>query len=659
MELLNMNKLSLFLSWILFNHLINMSSSNLNFLRIKSYQKNTNFKKLINNDYCNILCKMHKNLLFQNTTKRNKFYRKRKKKIIFQFIFNNLKDEKRIKFSKKYLFPYILDINNYQRKKNYNYEKMKISAQLKNQLNSTQEYLDEKLIQSVYDNCNNNLKYSDFNLNNLKNYEKKIKKKNIHSILLCGGIGKRTSLATPKQLLKLNDIPLFIYSFNLFIKCNLVKTVTIVCDSKYFNYAVDNINMYNPLLLEKKIENKFLYNFTENVENKKINNKSINDEPINGETISDESINDKTEISNKIDIFNYLEKNEYIIYDNEKNKCIFDVDELLHDILESIENKKNDLNFINKNNRKKNDKIKIKLKNIDVKRYKLIRIIQSGKERLDSFLNATKTLDIYLNNQLYIYELIKNYTESKKQNNNYQFENLKEKDRRSLSNDNEINKNIKKEKKKNYITNILIHDGARPFLSEYDFFKLIYYSSLGKNAILGVKATDTVKLINNKEENNTSYLIKKTIKRDTIFQAQTPQIFDGKTLLSVLPFFFFDEIRYEKDSNLKSKQFTDTSSLFQYLTKKKVYALQSSFPNFKITTPADVFQSIFLMKHIYNFKNLNIEENIFKDEYINSDSSNILKNQFNNFFYYNSLNEKQKILYHNFYYTKKKKKINK
>ncbi|CRG93324.1 2-C-methyl-D-erythritol 4-phosphate, putative [Plasmodium gallinaceum] len=629
-----MYKLRFFLSWILFNYITNISSSNFHFLKINVCHKNINLKKRILNNYCNVICKKHKNLLFQNSTKINKFSGKRKKKIIFQFIFNNLKDDKRIKFFKKYLFPDFLDNNDCQIKRNGNFDKMKLSNKSSNQLNSTQKCLDEKLVQCSYDKFNNNLKYSENDLYNLRNYEKKINKKNIHSIILCGGTGKRTSLATPKQFLKLNDIPLFIYSFNLFIKCNFVKTVTIVCDSKYFNYAIDNINMYNPILLKKKMKNNFLHSYPiGNVENKEAN--------------------DKDKISNKVDISSFLKKNEYIIYDNEKNKCIFDIDELLDDILRNRENIKNDFNISNEINKKKNDKIKIKLKNIDVKRYKLIRIIQSGKERLDSFLNATKKLDIYLNNQIYIYELIKNYMENSEQRNNYEFENLIEKDKRNISNDNEINKNI--EKKKRYITNILIHDGARPFLSELDFFKLIYYSSLGKNAILCVKATDTVKLINNKKQNSTLYLIKKTIKRDSIFQAQTPQIFDSKTLLSVLPFFFSDQTRKKKKSNLKNKQFTDTSSLFQFLTKKKVYALQSTFPNFKITTPADVFQSIFLMKYIYNYKYLSIDENVFKEEYINSNSSNILKNQFNNFFYYNSLNEKQKILYHNFYYKKKNK----
>ncbi|ETW46009.1 hypothetical protein PFMALIP_05927 [Plasmodium falciparum MaliPS096_E11] len=109
----------------------------------------------------------------------------------------------------------------------------------------------------IYDNNKEN---DIFNKYNTKQYEKIIKKKNIHSILLCGGIGKRTELIGPKQFLKLNDIPLFIYSFNLFIKCNLIKSLTLVCDKKHFSCIIHSINVYNQLLLKRKMINSFLKN---------------------------------------------------------------------------------------------------------------------------------------------------------------------------------------------------------------------------------------------------------------------------------------------------------------------------------------------------------------------------------------------------------------
>lgn len=185
---------------------------------------------------------------------------------------------------------------------------------------------------------------------------------------------------------------------------------------------------------------------------------------------------------------------------------------------------------------------------------------------------------------------------------------------------------------------------------------------MGKNVILGTKATDTIKLLNNnKQEKDGCNLIKKNIDRKVIFQAQTPQIFESKTLLKILQYFVFPSNYITTNSNTllnenkklqNTSQFTDTSSIVQHFTKNKITTLQATFPNFKITTPADVFQSFFFMKYIYNNNNASndIYRSLFKDEYINSDSSYILTNQFNNFFFYNSLNKKQKILYQRFYY---------
>ncbi|ETW46008.1 hypothetical protein PFMALIP_05926 [Plasmodium falciparum MaliPS096_E11] len=297
-----------------------------------------------------------------------------------------------------------------------------------------------------------------------------------------------------------------------------------------------------------------------------------------------------------------------------------------------------------------------------------------------------KSIDIELDSQMYIYELLKKYIQGKNNKNDnisYEFEDVninKCNKNYNSNNDSMQNNNIKdkkeEKKKKIHITNILIHDGARPFLSEIDFFNLIYYSTLDKNVILGSKATDTIKLIQHEEENKkktTSPFIKKTIDRDTIFQAQTPQIFDSKTLHNniltyILPMKnnekkikqtninIINDNNYPNSEQQHNKQFTDTSSLYQYFNKskkKKIFVLQSNFPNFKVTTPEDVLHSFFLMKYIYNYKFIDIEESIFKDEYINSHSSYILKKQFNNFFFYDALNEKQKILYHKFYYSSK------
>ncbi|VTZ66826.1 2-C-methyl-D-erythritol 4-phosphate cytidylyltransferase, putative [Plasmodium chabaudi chabaudi] len=556
----------------------------------------------------------------QNNIKDNKLRKKNqeKKKKIFQFIYTHFKSNKKDgNVFKNNMLPLL----NYYNKSTNATNQWCCRKPIYNDGNKI--YMSSE--SGKYINVHNPNTTENFDIKEIKKYEQNINKKNIHAIFLCGGVGKRTELTSRKQFLHLDNIPLFIYSFNLFIKCNYIKSISLVCDSNFFSQVVENINVYNSLLLKKKIQNNFLKVASDNILEKENNLKEISE---NNE-------------QNKTAILNYLKENKYIIYDNEKNKCIFDMEELLNDL----------------KGKKKNNKIyKIKPKDIDTNRYKLITIVGSGAERIDSFLNALKPLDIYENNQEYIYKALENYLKknyhlNSKFNIEFDYDYLC----KGKSDENII------KKKKEYITDILVHDGARPFLSELDFFNLIYQSSLGKNVILGTKATDTIKLLNSNEQRKDGYnSIKKTIDRKVIFQAQTPQIFESKTLLKILPYLISPSKSTTTNSNTSSDknrrlqnrpQFTDTSSVVQHFTKNKIITLQATFPNFKITTPSDVFQSVFFMKYIYNSNASNdAYRNLFKEEYINSDSNYILTNQFNNFFFFDSLNKKQKMLYQRFYY---------
>ncbi|CXH87281.1 2-C-methyl-D-erythritol 4-phosphate cytidylyltransferase, putative [Plasmodium berghei] len=631
-----MNILWAALSYIFFNYYIFKGRYYFVYsLKIYNFQKDKIIKqKGINLDN-RPLYRNGKFVCTQNNIKDNKLYKKKQeqKKKILQFIYTNFKSNKK-------------DDNIFQKN---------MSPLLNYYIKSTNITNQWCCIKSIYNDENNGEYINVNNLNTIKNfdtkeikkYEKNINKKNIHSIFLCGGVGKRTELASRKQFLHLDNIPIFIYSFNLFIKCNYIKSISLVCDSTFFPHVVENINIYNSLLLKKKVKNNFLKIINDNILEKENNLTGINTQHKEDNINSLNSNNKKIE-QNKITILNYIKENKYIIYDNEKNKCIFEMEEILNNLKEKNPN---------------NKKHKIKPKDIDTNRYKLITIIDSGNERIDSFLNALKSLNIYENNQEYIYKVLENYLKKNPHLNskfNIEFDYtylLKKENKLKKEND----KNFVKKKKK-YITDILVHDAARPFLSEFDFFNLIYQSSLGKNVILGTKATDTIKLLNNnKQEKDGCNLIKKNIDRKVIFQAQTPQIFESKTLLKILQYFVFPSNYITTNSNTllnenkklqNTSQFTDTSSIVQHFTKNKITTLQATFPNFKITTPADVFQSFFFMKYIYNNNNASndIYRSLFKDEYINSDSSYILTNQFNNFFFYNSLNKKQKILYQRFYY---------
>ncbi len=65
---------------------------------------------------------------------------------------------------------------------------------------------------------------------------------------------------------------------------------------------------------------------------------------------------------------------------------------------------------------------------------------------------------------------------------------------------------------------ILIHDGVRPFIEEKDIVNIIKKTMQYDACVIGVKSKDTIKVC----ENN---IIKNTPNRDNIWLAQTPQAF--------------------------------------------------------------------------------------------------------------------------------------
>ncbi|SBT75304.1 2-C-methyl-D-erythritol 4-phosphate cytidylyltransferase, putative [Plasmodium ovale] len=586
-----------------------------------------------------------------------RYLEKRKKNGTLQFVVNNTKSDtwtvisKRDNFFKSKITPHFFHVFIYGEEKcNPHIKSRKGRLFLTGRPNGEGTKLQETSVQGDCNTLEDSTKRSTFYTNELTKYEKSIHGKNIHAILLCGGIGKRTELATRKQFLKINDIPLFVYAFNVFIKCNFVKSISLVCDPSYFEHVLLCINMYNRLLLKRKRQNGFLSGY----------------ESMEGEEAECEAIDDSVVGS---PFLGYLRENRYIIYDNKKGKCIFDMEEMLHDVLnETHVNRGSSLADQGKERRekRKNGRSKVMPKYIDTNRYKLIRLVKSGEERLDSFLNALKALDVCENSQMYIYKLLESYAQKgveKPQNVDYKEGYVNKITNVDMSKRCVLDEHVQHMlshrnddepiSKKRYITNILVHDGARPFLSEFDFFNLVYESSLGKNVILGTHATDTIKMLNREEGYKVKgYTIRKTLERNIIFQAQTPQIFDSKTLQKILPYFCLSEMdqKNTKRKKYKNRQFTDTSSILEHFSRKKLYTLQCTFPNFKITTPSDVFQAFFFIKYIYD-NSTNIDINMFKEKYVNSYYSNFLKNQFNNFFFFDTLNEKQKIMYLRFYYN--------
>ena len=115
---------------------------------------------------------------------------------------------------------------------------------------------------------------------------------------------------------------------------------------------------------------------------------------------------------------------------------------------------------------------------------------------------------------------------------------------------------------------VLIHDGARPFVEPDTIKQTIEKLKESKGVCVGIYATDTIKIT----DDNGNVI--KTIDRNTVFQAQTPQGFDFKTILNA-------------HKKLKDKNFTDDSSMLEALNIP-VFALKGTISNKKITFREDL-----------------------------------------------------------------------
>lgn len=121
---------------------------------------------------------------------------------------------------------------------------------------------------------------------------------------------------------------------------------------------------------------------------------------------------------------------------------------------------------------------------------------------------------------------------------------------------------------------VLVHDGARCFVSEDLIRKVIVALEAGDNAVcLGVPSKDTIHYV---DKNN---YIAEIIYRQQLYVAQTPQGFKTSTILQA----------YEKfiTSNKQIKM-TDDAMLVKECTKEKVKIILGEYYNIKVTTPDDL-----------------------------------------------------------------------
>jgi 2-C-methyl-D-erythritol 4-phosphate cytidylyltransferase len=117
---------------------------------------------------------------------------------------------------------------------------------------------------------------------------------------------------------------------------------------------------------------------------------------------------------------------------------------------------------------------------------------------------------------------------------------------------------------------VAIHDGVRPLVQPADIDRVMKEANKHQAAILAVPAKVTVKQVE-------GGVIVKTLERDKIWLAQTPQAFEYELIMSA----------HEKFSGDNSNNFTDDSLLVEKMGIS-VKVIEPSSANIKLTTAEDL-----------------------------------------------------------------------
>ena len=133
---------------------------------------------------------------------------------------------------------------------------------------------------------------------------------------------------------------------------------------------------------------------------------------------------------------------------------------------------------------------------------------------------------------------------------------------------------------KNFFDIVVIQDGVRPFIQKTWINKLIKLMDLFDGAIIAIPSSDTIKISKDKKK------ITKTLDRDEIWFAQTPQSFKVSILKKA-----FD---YSLNNNFEA---TDESGLVEKIGGKVGLVLGDKY-NIKLTNKEDLLIAKSILKNL-------------------------------------------------------------
>jgi len=134
---------------------------------------------------------------------------------------------------------------------------------------------------------------------------------------------------------------------------------------------------------------------------------------------------------------------------------------------------------------------------------------------------------------------------------------------------------------------VLIHDGARPFVTVDLIERCIEEVKKYRGVIVGVPVKDTIKMVNQ------DGVITGTPDRNILWSIQTPQCFDYELIYNSYKI-LIEELHSQ--GNLQTS-ITDDAMVVEYTTKHPVHVSMGSYSNIKITTKEDLITGERILEH--------------------------------------------------------------
>lgn len=132
------------------------------------------------------------------------------------------------------------------------------------------------------------------------------------------------------------------------------------------------------------------------------------------------------------------------------------------------------------------------------------------------------------------------------------------------------------------VSYVLIHDGARPFITVDTIEKIIKQLPEYKACVVGVPVKDTIKMVDAKGK------VEKTPDRDKLWSVQTPQAFSYELIRHAYDIMMKELEENKANSEGTNINITDDAMILEYTLKTSVKMIKGDYKNIKITTPEDI-----------------------------------------------------------------------